>query len=312
LAKKKKKSKRKKQSKQWFSFGSTSIRKKKAGARTAQTSFSWRPVFIGLAILCVLAAIAVGLVLLDRYIRAASDIGTEVGPLVLVDKPFWFNSELVQKVETAVGGDRFELDETAAKTVADNLRSLAWLYDVKVRTTADSVQISAQYRRPVGLIKQSRRMYYIDQDLVVLDYVPISGLSIVQIKSFSSRPPDIGQRWDADDITAAVQLLIVLEGMDAISTPEKPLLNEIASVDVSNFDGRRSSRQAHIVLHAKDGTQVNWGAAYGRSAQYLEATEKEKVAMLYEFYKQHGTIQAIVKYIELRNPQETIPRPTIR
>jgi len=32
--------------------------------------------------------------------------------------------------------------------------------------------------------------------------------------------------------------------------------------------------------------------------------------MLYEFYTQHGTIQGIVKYIELRNPQEAVPRPT--
>jgi len=97
--------------------------------------------------------------------------------------------------------------------------------------------------------------------------------------------------------------------MDEISTPEAPLLNEIASIDVSNFGGRKSSRRPHIVLYAKDGTQVFWGAAYGESARYLEASEREKIAMLYQFYKDHSTIQGKVKYIELRHPQEGIPRP---
>jgi hypothetical protein len=145
---------------------------------------------------------------------------------------------------------------------------------------------------------------------VVLDFLPIDTLAIVRIKGFSAQPPKMGQKWSADDVDAAVTLLTALERMDEISTPETPLLNEIANIDVGNFGGRRSSRKPHIVLYAKDGTQVFWGAAYGESARYLEASEKEKIAMLYEFYKQHGTIQGIVKYIELRNPQKAVPRPT--
>jgi hypothetical protein len=136
-------------------------------------------------------------------------------------------------------------------------------------------------------------------------------LTIVEIKGFSARTiPPVGDTMAGDDIAAAIKLLAVLEIMDEISTPLAPLLGEIASIDVSNFGGRKSSRKPHVVLYAKDGTQVFWGAAYGESARYLEATEKEKVAMLYEFYTQHGTIQGIVKYIELRNPQKAVPRPT--
>jgi len=162
---------------------------------------------------------------------------------------------------------------------------------------------------PVALIRHSGQAYYIDHDAVLLPFLPIKDLTVVEIKGFSTRTiPPVGDKITGDDIAAALDLLAVLKTMDQISTPQAPLLKEIASIDVSNMDGRRSRSRAHIVLYAKDGTQVNWGAAYGRSARYVEASDKEKVAMLYEFYTQNGTIQGIVKYIELRNPQEAIPR----
>jgi hypothetical protein len=309
LARKKKKTRKKKQPKKWFSVGAKSVRKKKAKTKTSSRHLPFRVIFIILGILCLLAAIAFGLVLLDRYVEKKSPIAAEFGPLELLDKPDWFGGQLVRKVQTAAGGVSFALDETTARTVTQNLKSLSWLYEVKAQTTNNSVQVSAKYRRPVALIRQSKAMYYIDRDLVVLDYLPIDTLEIVRIDGFSVRPPQVGQKWSADDVDAAVKLLAAIERMDEISTPEAPLLNEIASIDVSNFGGRKSSSKPHIILYAKDQTQVFWGAAYGESARYLEASEKEKIAMLYEFYKQHGTIRGIVKYIELRHPQKAIPRP---
>ncbi len=300
-----KRKKKKKQAAQWFSFGAKSAAKKKTHAGPGRGVF-----LILFSALCIAAAIAAVFVLLDRYYKRSS-LGDRVGPLELLDKPAWFNAELIQKVHSAAGGSEFRLDENTARAVAQNLQSMAWLYDVKVRTSSSSVEVSAKYRRPVGLVKRSRTTYYIDPDAVVLQYLPIEDLTIVEIKGFSARSiPPAGDTMAGDDIAAAIKLLAVLETMDQISTPLAPLLGEIASIDVSNLDGRRNRRKAHIVLYAKDGTQVNWGAAYGRSARYVEASEKEKVAMLYEFYTQHGTIQGKVKYIELRNPLEAIPRPT--
>ena len=253
---------------------------------------------------------AAGFVFLDRYVQKITASG-RIGPLELVDRPDWFNNELLQKVYTAAGGSEFALDETVAEAVAENLELVAWLYDIKVQTTSSSVEVRAKYRRPVGLIRRSGQAFYIDHDAVILQYLPIEDLTIVEIKGFSARTiPPAGDTMAGDDIAAAIDLLAVLETMDQISTPQAPLLGEIASIDVSNLNGRRNRRKAHIVLYAKDGTQVNWGAAYGRSARYVEASDQEKVAMLYEFYTQHGTIQGIVKYIELRNPQEAVPRPT--
>ena len=118
-----------------------------------------------------------------------------------------------------------------------------------------------------------------------------------------------GQVWRTDDLAAAVEILIRLERMDMLVTPDKPLLYEIDSIDVSNFAGRQSGRDSHIVLYSKDNAQIMWGAEIGTWQQHLEATDEEKLAKLYAYYKEYGTLLNGVKYINLRDPQQTIPLP---
>ena len=87
-------------------------------------------------------------------------------------------------------------------------------------------------------------------------------------------------------------------------------MNQIASIDVSNLDGRKSATEPHIVIVTKDGKNINWGAAVGTSQRYVEASDQEKLAMLYDFYKFNGTLQNI-KYVELRYPQKAVPQPSV-
>ncbi|HIJ67553.1 MAG TPA: hypothetical protein HPP87_11795 [Planctomycetes bacterium] len=303
---------KKKPARQWFGLGPEPATRKKT--RSTKAGPGRRIALIVFAMICILAVVATGFVFLDRYVQRITASG-RVGPLQLVDRPGWFNNELGQKVYAAAGGSEFALNETVARAVADNLESIAWLYDVKVQATVERVEVRAQYRRPIAMIRLSGQAFYIDRDSVLLPFVPIEDLIIVEVRGYSSGAvPPVGEPMTGDDIDAAIKLLTVLERMDEISTPRAPLLGEVASIDVSNLDGRKSRNRPHIVINAKDGTQINWGAAYGRSARHIEASDQEKVAMLYEFYKQHGTIQCITnglaKYIELRNPQEAVPRPT--
>ena len=297
-----KKRKKKKKSSDWFGFGM----KTKVSSVTFDTSY--RAFLIILAAGVCIAGVIFGFIKLDKHVESTSPVSEKYGFIELIDKPEWFNSELVRKVELAVGGEEFALDKTSARMVAKNLKDLPWLYEVKTQTTNKSVQIRAQYRKPLALVKTSRKMYYISDDLVVLDHVPIAKLAIVEIKG-ASAPPPVGTVWDTDGIVSAVELLKVLAKMDEISTPGSPLLKVIASIETSNIGGRKSSRKPHIVMYANDGTEVFWGAAVGESSRYIEASDKEKLAMLYGFFKEHGSIQGRVKYIELRNPQKELPLP---
>jgi hypothetical protein len=81
---------------------------------------------------------------------------------------------------------------------------------------------------------------------------------------------------------------------------------ELEGIDVSNFNGRRSNKFPHIVLISKDNTQIVWGAELGNWHRHLEASDEEKLAKLYSFYKENKTLSGKVQTINLRDPQEVV------
>ena len=116
-------------------------------------------------------------------------------------------------------------------------------------------------------------------------------------------------RMTRDDLAAAVDVLKLLWRMDEEVTPDKSLLWEIEVIDVSNFKGREDTRFPHIVLYATDNTEIVWGAEIGTWQRHLEATDEQKIAKLYGYYEEYGSLSGGVKYINLRDPQDNVPLP---
>jgi hypothetical protein len=272
------------------------------------------------ALACVFVAVGVILYFAEHYLRSARS--SEASPVVLVDVPSWVPSNLRAKV-IASAGKNLKLDDNAARTVAQNLASVAWLDHVNVRVAPEGIRIEARWRKPLALIKTDQTSFYIDAGRVVLDFVEMPGLPVVTIKGVSAcggpkesaiggfEPaiePDI-RRDLRRDLTAAMELLALLDRMDRDLVPHKPLLGLIDGVDVSNFNGRKNGSDPHIVLYTKDNTQIVWGAEIGAWARYLEAKDEDKLAKLYTYYKEHGTLSTEAKYINLRDPQDKIPQP---
>ncbi len=267
-----------------------------------------------LSVVLLLAAVAIGFIFLEKYVQKAVPVSEKAGHLKLTNVPSWVNDKLEDKIYTAAsgGGEDFKLDKDAAESVQRNIAEyVPWLYDVQVQTKHDSLLIQAKWRKPLALVKKGLRRYYLDSDMVVLDFVPIADLPIVEIKglSYISKVPPYGAVWNREDATAAVNILYRLDQMDGLVTPDKPLLFEIESINVSNFDGRKNSRAPHIILYAKDDTQIIWGARLDTWQRYLEATDEEKLARLYSHYEEYGSLLGNVKYINLRDPQDNIPLP---
>jgi len=235
-----------------------------------------------------------------------------MGPLVLEDIPVWVDQSplLHEKITTAVGGATFPLEEDVASGLAAGLSGLVWLEDVQVRVTPEDVRIRGLWRRPAALLAVGSEKFYVDQDRVVLDYVDLPYLGVKWV--FGVQLPKVplpGEVLDRGDLQEAIDLLALLEYMDIRSTPAKPLLAEIEGVDVDNYQGRRNPHKPHVVLVAKDGTQVIWGAEIGAYGRYVEAKEEEKLAGLYSYYKECGTLMGLVKYIDLRALQSEVPSP---
>jgi hypothetical protein len=244
----------------------------------------------------------------EGFVKAAN--ADAEGSLILVEVPAWVNWDLKARVAAMAGGSRFLIRDETADVVARNLVPMAWLDDVNVQVTHDAVRVKARWRKPVALMAKGAAKYYVDSDLVVLDYMPMPHLPIVEVKGLADGlPPTPGERFDRDDLEAAVKLILLLHRSDEEFSPKTPLLEKIANVDVSNYKGRRRSRDPHIVLNTKDDTQIVWGAEIGEWAKYLEAKDEQKLAKLYSYYTKTGSLSAGVKYIYLRDPQDRVPQP---
>lgn len=267
-----------------------------------------------LAVVCVITAIVAGFVFLRKYVGENIAVSSRTGTLKLVDAPAWVSESLKEKVYAAAlaDGEDLALDSDAARSVQENIKAyLAWLDEVTVQTTSEDILVECKWRKPVGLVKAGLRKFYIDAELMVLDFAPIVNLPIARINglSITATPPPAGRLWHKDDLAAAVAILTRLDLMDKRVTPDKPLLYEIDRIDVSNFNGRRNNRAAHIILYTKRDTEIIWGAEVGTWQRYLEATDEDKLAKLYGYYTETGSLLGDVKYINLRDPQQTVPLP---
>jgi len=262
----------------------------------------------------ILACSCAAFIFLDNYVKTAIGFEEKTGSLELPDTPAWVSESLKEKIYDAAiaDGEDLKLDADAALSIQQNIKDLVgWLKDVKVQTTGDNFLIKAKWRKPLALVKYGLRKYYVDAELVLLDFVPALELAVVKVTGleFRTKPPYVGESWNLDDLAAAIRILAKLERMDKTLTADKPLLYEIDRIDVSNFNGRRNAGFAHIILYTTDNTEIIWGAEFGTWQRNLEAPDEEKLAKLYSYYKEHGTLLAGAKYINLRNPQDNIFQP---
>lgn len=281
-------------------------RAKRSGIR----DWNWVAILKVIAVIGFLAASGAFLRYAEAYVKAVSPVAE--GTLVLASPPEWAKYDLRSRVADVAGGRHFPLTEETAEVVARNLASMAWLHDVDVRVTHNSVRVKAQWRKPVAVIDipEDRSKIYVDADLYVLDYMPMPHLPIVEIKGVGlNRVPKPGQVFDQQDLAAGVALVLLLHRMDLQVTPQNPLLEHVASIDVRNFNGRKNPRDPHLVLRSKDGTQIIWGAEIGEWTKHLEATDEQKLAKLYAYYRDYGSLNAGAKYIYLRDPQDKVPQP---
>lgn len=279
----------------------------KSGKKISDSHISLFRVLKAAAIVFVIAGIGVGFVFLDRAI-----IFDKHAVLTLINPPSWATQELEAKIFKAAkaSGEDLKIDEDLAANVYRNLtNNVAWLSDIKVRVHNDKLWIIADWRKPVAMIKIANGKIYVDKDLIVLDYVPIPTLGIVEVTGLASlkAPPD-GQVFRGDDLAAAVSILTKLSMMDEKVTPEKPLLLNIAKIDVTNFNGRKKASAPHIKLYTTNDTEIIWGAEFGTWQRYAEATDEQKLANLYGYYKEFGTFKD-AKYINLRQPQDRLHKP---
>ncbi len=269
------------------------------------------------AIVLVLAGVAAGLIFLEQYVRKNSAADGARATVKLVAPPKWVNKNLESEVYLAAssGGQSLNIDKNTASAVYRNItEQFAWLKDVEVQTFSDGIYISGTWRKPLALVTRGFEKRYVDEQMVVLDFVLLPDLPIIRVEGLSSIPqmPPVGQEWNREDLSAAVEVLKLLNQRERSEPLQESLLHEIESIDVSNFNGRENPGFPHIVLYARDKTEIIWGAEVGRWQQHFEAKDEEKIAKLYAYYNKYGSLLEGAKYIDLCEPQENLPLPVDR
>jgi hypothetical protein len=249
---------------------------------------------------------------LNRYIEIVYPQVAKTGPLELVNVPDWVEESWIEAIRASVGSGLFALQEESARQVFEKLAAFSWLDQVRVQVTPSRLQVNAVYLKPLLRLQAAAgRCLYLDAEGRVMEAPEVKTQHIVELKGFPlERVAEPGRVCHAEEISAVLDLLKILERMDQKCCPDKPLRREIAFADVSNWIRGQKHSQPQIVLGAPDGTPIYWGAPYGKAALYLEADETEKLSRLYTFYAQNGfSLQGKVKYLELRQPVAQRPRP---
>ena len=290
-----------------FGFRSGSV---KLSGKSNVTGFVKVTLFI-----CAFVLVLAGFVFLDGYVKKQTIVSSGPRTIELVgDVPNWVSEEIKNRIyaaATAEANNSVNDDGKIAVSAQQNIAAMVpWLADAKVQTTHKSILITGHWRKPMLLVTADKNKFYIDTDMVVLDYIPIGNLPVINITGLelSKIPPTPGKTWQGDDLAAGMAVLNRLSRMDIAVTPDKPLLHHIDRIDVANFEGRKNKREPHISLYTKDGTQIIWGAELGTWQRHLESPDDDKLAKLYTYYQQYGTLSG-VKYINLRDPQQKIYLP---
>jgi hypothetical protein len=290
-----------------FGFGFTRVKQPSRKSSVAG-------LFKGLLFFLCLVAVIAGFAFLDDYVKKQTTPQIQSRTIELVgDTPNWVSEEIKNRIFAAASAESNNAesnDNTAALIQRNVARLVPWLADVKVQTTHNSIKISGRWRKPIALVEAGKEKFFLDTDLVVLDYIPVSDLPVVTVVGleFDKRVPAVGEVWRSDDLAAALAVLSRLERMDEAVCPDNPLLRLIDRIDVSNFNGRQKKREPHIVLYTKNDVQIIWGAEIGAWQRHLESPDDDKLAKLYTYYQQNKTLSG-VKYINLRDPLKTIYLP---
>ncbi|HUW84686.1 MAG TPA: hypothetical protein VMZ31_18035 [Phycisphaerae bacterium] len=261
----------------------------------------------------VTLAALLGLGRLRGYVYSLPDYHTPVR-LKLADVPPWLqrrqNHHILQSVEQEAGisPEQSYLDDGLTQCVAERLGRSGWVRKVVSVEKCYGGRIVArcEYRQPIAWVMHGDWCFLVDDECVRLPgryaHVQIASAGLLQIAGVSSPPPDVGQPWDAEDLSAAIKLVTELA--------DQPFREQIIAVLVYNYDGREDPYEPHMELATdQPGNRIRWGRAPGQELG-LEPTAEQKLALLQGLYRKYRRVDMGKSYIDIRRSPYSVDVPT--
>jgi len=255
-------------------------------------------------VLLIMAGVVVfGFEQLEGYVANVTRQRQVALTIKLKDPPQWISEQLIEEIcfSTGINRDDDLLDESLTKQWAMNLSQNPWIKRVnKIHKQFDGlVVLDCDLRRPLAKVQRNNQTVYIDFEGVVLPYSPTYG-HLVALRGHPAPLPKPGQSITAAPLIAGIEVLQQILSVDEKLSAQDRLWQELASIDVSNYQGRRDASRPHLVLYTHGQTEIRWGAPIGDYLPYYEASDILKLTTLYREFKQTGSLDHY-QYIELRN-----------
>lgn len=257
--------------------------------------------------------------------------------VVLVDRPNSLPASLADRLcQDMLPADIAANDDELAHRVYQMAAAIPWtsrVHWVKVRPANEKsvavVEVSAEFRMAVAVaFGEDGVRHYVDADGVVLpnEQVPkylamiaatgnepakqwlitdpseapagcrVYSVHYIQIAGVAAAAPAPGQAWKGDDLAAGLRLLKLLIA--------KPYVNQIAEINVRNFDGRVDRKDPHLTIKAHVGDGPTTVVRFGRFCDPRgdwEIPPERKLYYLDRFVVDHGgRLAGSAVYVELR------------
>lgn len=200
-------------------------------------------------------------------------------PIKTAVAPKWSNSQ-GQELVKIDGAGRSIFDPKLVEEVGKKFENCPWVRKVNSveRVFPDQLLIKFEYRRAHVAIRRESGFVLVDRDGVRLPgvyAVPPACDRPVQVTGLSTPPPEPGQVWKDEALTAAVGMVDYIPGSSLLSRLG------IREVDVANYGGRQDPRKSEMTLVTSGGCQVAWGRTTATS-KFGDLSTEEKLENLRE------------------------------
>jgi hypothetical protein len=256
-----------------------------------------------------------------KYVDREAGVSDVPLKVVLKNKPAWMSDFLAGQIAATVprtSSSAFDHNLLVA-AVADLQRN-PWVQKVhQVRrvygdSPGDTLEVDCDFRAPVALVHSGGDYWLVDNDGVKLpekftaDELPriINGrdgkINIRVIDGVRQPAPAAGQKWVGQDLVAGLELVKLFYG--------KPYMEEVPTIDVSNFAGRVHRGDPQLVLKTRYDTQIWWGRPISAKDFFVEVPVARKLQILAATVQQRGRIDAGKSYFDVRYEDYLVPSDT--
>jgi len=219
--------------------------------------------------------------------------------------PKWASPQLIEEIclSSGIRSDDFLLDKDLTAKWSENLAQNPWVKKVRQvhKSYTGLVKIDCELRQPVASVQGSGKVYYLDEEGVILPMVKLVEPygHVIALRGVTSSLPKVGQKATGADLAAGLQVLTMIRQVDQKLPWQEQLWGDLAVLDVNNYAGRVNKMESHLTLMTKNNTPIYWGVDVDRTMSFYEAPVKVKLENLYR----HALARPLDQYtsIDLRS-----------